>query len=119
MIFFKFLLMCILPFYRIDFPINNISTEFTEVYYEKSIPVERDPCKNIQKRYSEIYSFFSKERSGWKYDIDTYAPYHIINFQKMTINVFTKDFIVVNYLENGKYIQISKRTETPFPDGCN
>lgn len=35
---FNYLLMTIFPFYRVDFPVNEIPVAFEEVYYENGYP---------------------------------------------------------------------------------
>ena len=56
----KFLLQCmimsILPFYRVDFPIADIPKPFTEVQYIGGIPHKVSP-QNEQQRHKEIVLF--------------------------------------------------------------
>ena len=108
--------MSLLPFHRVDFPIQDIPPIFHESRYEDGEYLEVHPQKDELQRHREIVAFFIREKGGWVYDINTYAPGYLLQSDTMTINCRFNMWIVVGWkTSKGDTIQISKQTSEAFP----
>lgn len=109
MFLIKALLMSIFPFYRIDFPVNLIPTSIAYIEYNKGQEIKNTNLNT--KEIASIKDFFSKNMNGWRYDLTTYAPRHLLTSPNIKINCLDEGTIVANFRENGDdWIQISKKT---------
>ena len=108
MFFIKAILMSILSFYRVDFPVNALPKEFTYIEYKKGRELGKQTIKENEAAYIALKKLMSEERQGWRYDSATYVPNHMFNSLKMKINCLDKT-LVVNYEDDGDWIQISKK----------
>jgi hypothetical protein len=99
--------MSILSFYRVDFPVNALPNEFTYIEYKQGREIRKRTIKENEAAYIALRKLASEEKQGWRYDLATYVPNHMFNSPKMKINCLDKT-LVVNYEEDGDWIQISK-----------
>ena len=104
----KAFLMAILPFYKMDFPVRPVSTDWSYTRYVEGKVVEElkiAPKSSMQK---ELQMMLSTQSKGWKYDISTYAPDHLYVSTSIRVNC-VKGALVVNYISSGgDDMQISK-----------
>lgn len=107
----KAFLMGILPFYRIDFPVELLPTkmdyaEYRQGHLFKKAEVDTLYLKNLMKT----------EKNGWRYDFTTYAPGRLFSAPKFRVNCLS-DFMIVNYeVDDKNWVQISKKiTAVPCP----
>ena len=100
--------MAVLPFYRVDFPIDQLNHEFT--YREYSQGKEIGSRVVTESEYIALKKVLEEEKAGWKYDITTYAPEHIFSASNMKIDC-SESTIVVNFQVEAEtsWEQISKK----------
>jgi hypothetical protein len=105
----KALLMMLIPFYRVDFPIDQLPPSLTYVVYSNGKEITEKTIESKDPPYIELRETLVKERAGWRYDLNTYAPEIIFKGPGMVINC-RKNAIVVNFqLTNSQtWVQISK-----------
>jgi hypothetical protein len=108
MFFIKAILMSILSFYRVDFPVNVLPKEFTYIEYKQGRELARLTINENEAAYIALKKLIFEEKQGWRYDLATYVPKHMFNSPKMKINCLDKT-LVVNYEDDGDWIQISKK----------
>ena len=111
----KAILMCFLPFYRVDFPINAVPDQFTFTEHARGLEISRRQILKKDREYSELLALLAAERAGWKYDLSAYAPQRMFKSSGININcVGTR--LVVNYEDrNHEWIQLSKVVQRPCP----
>lgn len=106
---FKAVLMSILPFYRVDFPIEVFPKELTYIEYSHGREIGKKILREEEMSYIALKELFAKNRSGWRYDLNTYSPGRLFNSTKMKINCLD-GALVVNYENRASdWVQISKK----------
>ena len=106
---FKAILMSFIPFYRADFPMEAFPKELTYIEYNHGREMGKKILHDEEKSYIALKEFFSKNVTGWQYDLNTYAPGRLFNSTKMRINCLD-GALVVNYEDKAKaWIQITKK----------
>jgi hypothetical protein len=89
--------LSLLPFYRVDFPVDLVPGEMIYVEFNKGHEVRR---KNLsEKEIHALKEFFTKNKKGWRGDAVTYAPNHVFTSANMKINCFKGGDVVVNYAD--------------------
>lgn len=116
MLFFvNALLMIIFPFYRTEFPIDDLPKEFSVTVYENGAITRNTSVNLTSPTYSGLKDFLEKEKSGWRYDMKTYAPRYQFDSPSLKINCLDS-FVVVNFLKaKDVWVQISKTTSSSCP----
>jgi hypothetical protein len=113
----KALLMAVLPFYRVDFPVDRFPKEFSYAEYDNGREMEAHLLKDDDPTYIALKNLITEEQKGWKYDLNTYAHSHMFSSPTMQINCLGHSFIV-NYDEDegsNEWIQISKNVKGTCP----
>lgn len=117
MIFFlQALLMSILPFYRVDFPVDRFPKEFEYVEYDNGHEIDKTVVKEGDQTYAALKTFIFEEKAGWRYDLNTYANVRVFSAKDVKINCL-KDAVVINYEKEkpDKWVQISKDVKGACP----
>jgi hypothetical protein len=109
MVFMGNLLMWMLPFYRVEFPVDLMPNDFTYIEYEHGRVVGKQAIKNNDETYIALKKLIVEEKKDWEYDLTTYAPNRLFNSPKMKVNCLN-NALVVNYEDRDKeWVQISKK----------
>lgn len=112
--FIKAALMSLLPFYRVDFPMDAFSKYFIYVEYDHGHELGRHAIKENDTAYAALKKLLSDEKQGWRYDLTTYAPNHTFSSPKLKINCLD-NILVVNYQDaHNNWAQISKKNIGSF-----
>jgi len=114
MFMLKAILMMIFPFYRINLPPNIYPQSFTYSEYDHGVVVNKKIVAHGDVLYVALRDQLKKESSGWKYDITTYAPQYLFSSDLVKINC-TGKMVVINYEQDGSWLQISKEARKPCP----
>src|ERR1700730_4419824 len=108
--------MIILPFYRVNFPIDQFPKEFIYVKYEDGQKTKETMIKEGDESYILLKNFLIGEKAGWRYDLNTYAPGYVFSSPTMRINCL-KNALIVNYQENkNSWVQMSKTVKGVCPE---
>jgi len=105
----KYILMCILPFYRVDFSLEVYPKEFTYVEYRNGSEYTKSVIKDDSAVYVSLLKLLQDEKTGWRYDLITYVPNRVFSSEKIRINCLPYNKIVINFDQGGNdWVQISK-----------
>ncbi|MES2324759.1 MAG: hypothetical protein V4633_21070 [Pseudomonadota bacterium] len=100
--------MSILPFYRIDLPIESLPETLLHIEYFQGKETHRYGISKSSDEYIALTSLLAAEKNGWRYDLNTYAPKIIFSGNGITINC-SGSRIVINYVDKrGVPVQVSK-----------
>jgi hypothetical protein len=112
----KALLMMVIPFYRVDFPVELYPKSFT--YREYGKVEERRTISDSNTEYVALKIFLVEQKHGWSYDFSDYAPGRRFSSPKMIVNCL-RSGVVVNYeVSNGEWVQISKSIPSQTSEVC-
>jgi len=107
--FVKAVLMGVIPFYRVEFPVDVLPKEFIYIEYDHGRELGKRAIKEDDEVYTKLKTLIVQEKEGWRYDLTTYAPNHTFNSAKMKINCID-NALVVNYEDgDSDWVQISKK----------
>ena len=114
--FLKAVLMSVLPFYRVGFPVHKIPKQFTYVEYDNGRATEEHLVKEGDDTYVSLNNLLTRERAGWRYDFNTYANARVFSSHVMTINCL-KNALIVNYedQDDAQWVQMSKDVKETCP----
>lgn len=110
----KAILMFIFSFYRVNIPMNIYPQNLTYAEYSHGVVVSKRGVAYSDALYVALRDQLKKEGSGWKYDMTTYAPQQLFSSERLKINC-TGRVVVINYEQNGSWVQISKVVQSPCP----
>ncbi|MBB6243642.1 hypothetical protein [Rhodanobacter sp. MP1X3] len=118
MFFLKAILMLIFPFYRVNLPVFEYPSDLTYAEYNHGIATKNVSLSKSNQTYIDLRIFLDREKAGWKYDLTTYAPYHLFTSKIIKINCIDNK-VVINFRNDDVWVQISKQIHTPCPTVSN
>lgn len=107
--FIKSILMSILPFYRVNFPVEIFPKNFIYIEYSHGKEVAKTEININDESYINLKELVTKQTKDWRYDLTTYAPNHTFNSKGIKINCLNTTLVVNYEYSNGNWIQISKQ----------
>jgi hypothetical protein len=119
MFLLKALLMMVVPFYRVDFPVELYPKSFTYTEFRGGKVEETRTVSNSDSEYVALKTFLVEQKHGWSYDFLDYATWRKFSSPKMTVNCL-RSGVVVNYeVDDGQWVQISKSITSQAFEACN
>ncbi|PZN84122.1 MAG: hypothetical protein DM484_03240 [Candidatus Methylumidiphilus alinenensis] len=110
----KALLMSVLPFYRVEFPMELFPKQFNYSTYADGKPSKGQTVGVGDAMYETLKASLNQEKQGWRYDFTTYAPAHAFDSPSMKINCLDS-VVVANYKDGSDgWVQISKHVPSGF-----
>ena len=111
--------MICFPWYRVELPLERYPDSFTVSENSNGKASKGWVIDKGDKNYTAMRAFFETEKTGWSYDVASYAPHLLLVSPGFIINCRkTEPLVIINYRDkDNETVQISKNTKSMCPAG--